>query len=353
MGRVVERTEAQDILDRARAAGRSGAVAAARRLTDPQANPERDTNEFELMMNIEPGEAVTIYLTYQEVLYRKLDFSKYFVHVPSEEAFPDFDLGIVISDRRKIGILQIPDPEPALNARSISQLQLLDGDTQEVFVEPDVNDYDPDPVADGPGDYRLITWAGRRRPTEDVDLVVLYDLEYPDSRSGFDSEIIQTVDGFFVHFITPTRETRGDQDIIFVLDKSGSMRAKPDPAAPTKFEQVKVSLPLSPLLSLELGECGPFCSERCSRSCATWPPPSRAAAATATASTSCSSPRRRSGSGATGSGRPPTPATSTPPSASSKPPRPRGGPISRYHSNLGPRNWYNELVLTGRPVGGN
>jgi hypothetical protein len=45
--------------------------------------------------------------------------------------------------------------------------------------------------------------------------------------------ILQTLDGYFVHFIAPDGIPKGDKDVIFVIDRSGSMLG-------AKLAQVKV-----------------------------------------------------------------------------------------------------------------
>lgn len=58
-------------------------------------------------------------------------------------------------------------------------------------------------------------------------LVVLYDVE-----RGKDGGEIEVVNGYFVHYVAPADIRKGDKHVVFVLDKSGSMKGR-------KFEQMK------------------------------------------------------------------------------------------------------------------
>lgn len=59
-------------------------------------------------------------------------------------------------------------------------------------------------------------------------LVVLYDVKR-DTSGGQ----IEVMNGYFVHFFAPSGLEKGTKNVIFVLDKSGSMSGR-------KFEQTKV-----------------------------------------------------------------------------------------------------------------
>ncbi len=130
---------------------------------------------------------------------------------------------IEITERGRIRDIHVPTFGPKIGEKTNKELLALP-------ANPDVKIRNT--VKDGFATVR-VTY----QPTTKVSgqLAVLYDLER--SNDGGDVEV---VDGYFVHFFSPQVQRdqgsrSGATNIVFVLDRSGSMSGR-------KFNQLKVYL---------------------------------------------------------------------------------------------------------------
>ncbi|KAK3102942.1 hypothetical protein FSP39_015126 [Pinctada imbricata] len=201
-GEVKEKEEAKQQYEAAKDRGQSAGQIVAK---------PRETNMFEIMVNVAAQEKVIFELTYQELLRRKKGRYSHVTYINPGQLVNDFLIEVKINESRALSELEVP---------AIRNDILTDDDTEDdnelAVIER------PSPKS------ALITY----RPTIDQQrqesergirgqFVVEYDIE----RENLAGELL-VVNGYFVHYFAPDELPPLPMDIVFILDKSGSMNGR-------------------------------------------------------------------------------------------------------------------------------
>ena len=68
----------------------------------------RETNKFDLQVNVAAKQEVTFYLTYQELLKRKTGLYHNVIYIDPGQLVPDFSINVKINETRQITKVNVP-----------------------------------------------------------------------------------------------------------------------------------------------------------------------------------------------------------------------------------------------------
>ncbi|KAK3610524.1 hypothetical protein CHS0354_008954 [Potamilus streckersoni] len=206
-GEIKEKEQAKTQYEAARSRGESAAHIKER---------PRETNKFDIQVNVAAETKVTFNLTYQELLRRKRGLYHHVVYIDPGQPVEDMNVRIHIQESRKISVVRVP----ALG-NDINKIQGIATNNLVLMARPSPNS-------------AFIQFAPTIQQQIDNDqngisgqFVVEYDIE----RSHDAGEIL-VVHGYFVHFFAPSGFEPFPNDVLFILDESGSMFGR-------KIKQVK------------------------------------------------------------------------------------------------------------------
>nr|BAC34032.1 unnamed protein product [Mus musculus] len=184
----------------------------------------RQTEKFEVSVNVAPGSKITFELIYQELLQRRLGMYELLLKVRPQQLVKHLQMDIYIFEPQGISILETEStfmtPELA-NALTTSQNKTK----AHIRFKPTLSQQqksqsEQDTVLNG-------------------DFIVRYDVNRSDSGGS-----IQIEEGYFVHHFAPENLPTMSKNVIFVIDKSGSMSGKK--IQQTREALVKILKDLSP-----------------------------------------------------------------------------------------------------------
>ncbi|XP_033745783.1 inter-alpha-trypsin inhibitor heavy chain H3-like isoform X2 [Pecten maximus] len=168
----------------------------------------RETNKFQVNVNVAPQSTVTFNLTYQNLLRRNHGIYEHVIYLDPGQVVDDLRVDVAIQESRTITSIKVPpirdDIIENFSDTARNELVSIDRPTREtarVQYYPSVSD------------QRLASTRG---------LSGLFIVEYDVDRN-FDAGDVLVVNGFFVHFFAPTGMDPIPKDILFVLDTSSSM----------------------------------------------------------------------------------------------------------------------------------
>merc|ERR1712038_91132 len=200
---VKEKEEAKKTFDEAVASGNTAGLVS---------KNTRDSNQFSVDTNLEPGEKVTFTLTYEELLERQEDQYEYVLHVEPGVVLEDFHVEVNINESLPLSKLSVPE----LVQSNEIDLSVEESESSIAQVTRD--------VGGSPNNARVVFAPSKEYQLEAGDqgvsgrFVVRYDVD----RQGQDSEV-QVIDGYFVHYFVPANLPTLPKHLVFVLDTSGSM----------------------------------------------------------------------------------------------------------------------------------
>uniref|UniRef100_A0A914WSY5 Uncharacterized protein n=1 Tax=Plectus sambesii TaxID=2011161 RepID=A0A914WSY5_9BILA len=214
VGDLKEKQEAKADYDAARSRGETaGQVAQA----------TRETNTFNISVNIAPYNFARFKLVYQELLQRVRGTYKHQINVHPGQAVDDLQVNITINESSPISIIHVPTFAAKLSDKSNKELLLLK-EASDVRIEK-TSDTEMTvkwhPSAANQAQYLI-------NDVLDGQLIVLYDVDRNDDQ-------VLVVDGHFIHFFAPKNLDIGSKNIVFALDISGSM-------GDGKLEQTKTAM---------------------------------------------------------------------------------------------------------------
>ncbi|KAM3914564.1 inter-alpha-trypsin inhibitor heavy chain H3-like isoform 2-T2 [Leptodactylus fuscus] len=174
----------------------------------------RKTEKFTVSVNVAPASKVTFELVYEEMLKRHLGKYEMFIKVQPKNLVKSFQIEVDIHEPQGISFLDAKasfinnDLLPAIK-------KSLYGEKGHVSFKPTIDQQRSCPNCD----TTLL----------DGDFTVTYDVnrETPGN--------IQVVNGYFVHFFAPPKLAGVPKNVVYVIDKSGSMWGK-------KMDQTKEAL---------------------------------------------------------------------------------------------------------------
>ncbi|XP_029397816.1 inter-alpha-trypsin inhibitor heavy chain H4 [Mus pahari] len=184
----------------------------------------RQTEKFEVSVNVAPGSKITFELIYQELLQRRLGMYELLLKVRPQQLVKHLQMDIYIFEPQGISILETESTfmtQELANALTTSQNKTK----AHIRFKPTLSQQqksqsEQDTVLDG-------------------DFIVRYDVNRSDSGGS-----IQIEEGYFVHHFAPEDLPTMPKNVLFVIDKSGSMSGKK--IQQTREALVKILKDLSP-----------------------------------------------------------------------------------------------------------
>ncbi|CAG9823746.1 unnamed protein product [Phaedon cochleariae] len=212
---VKEKEEAKNIYNKAVASGQSaGHVEVS----------ARDSNRFTVSVNIEAESKAEFLLTYEELLERRDNQYELVLNIHPGQIVKDLNVQVMINESRPLRFVKTP---PLRSGNEISK----NDDKLDPSSDIKIINSTSAIVKFSPGPERQKQFGIDLRAKENEGLagqfVVQYDVER-DSRGG---EVLLQ-DGYFVHFFAPEDLEPLSKHVVFVLDTSGSMSG-------SKMEQLK------------------------------------------------------------------------------------------------------------------
>ncbi|KAH3816258.1 inter-alpha-trypsin inhibitor heavy chain H4-like [Dreissena polymorpha] len=167
----------------------------------------RETNRFQLAVSVAAHGKISFNLTYQELLKRKHGHYEHVVYIDPGQAVAEMKVSVSIMESRNITKLRIPPLRNDIEANimDLSTItRIAKPSPKEAFVQfaPSV-DFQKNQTESG--------MAGQ--------FVLQYDVE-----RSMDKADLLLVNGYFVHFFAPEGLQPIPNDVLFILDVSGSMR---------------------------------------------------------------------------------------------------------------------------------
>jgi hypothetical protein len=221
-GEIREKEAARLRYEQARANGE-----AAGNIEQLNDNLPRNTKKFLIKLNVPRSARVDFNMTYQELLQRELGVYKHIINVRPNQFVDDVQVDVLVAEKSQFRLLSetnskihVPQFRDDIGYLTNDQLLRMPGDSQ---IEVRTNEQPG-------GSLAYIFYApNNNRPNGQV--AILFDIERSNNNGG----VIQTYDGYFLQSIAPENIPVGAKNVVFVLDKSGSMRGR-------KIAQVKKAM---------------------------------------------------------------------------------------------------------------
>ncbi|XP_071156746.1 inter-alpha-trypsin inhibitor heavy chain H3-like isoform X1 [Mytilus edulis] len=207
-GNVKEKEKAKKQFEEAKSRGESaGHIAAS----------PRTSNKFNILVNVERNASVVFKLKYQELLKRTLGSYHHVIYVDPGQIVEDFEIKVYISESRDIIDLSIPP---------------LDGKTKVENVKfVNIKHVSPKRI-----DIRYAPSVQNQKAMSKQGISGQFKVKYDVTRDK-DAGDLLVVNGYFVHMFAPKDIKPLSKDVMFVLDKSGSMQGR-------KMNQLKEAMKL-------------------------------------------------------------------------------------------------------------
>ncbi|XP_069937311.1 inter alpha-trypsin inhibitor, heavy chain 4-like isoform X1 [Cherax quadricarinatus] len=199
---VREREEAHREYEKAKNRGQNSAIVHQK---------ERETTKFRVDVTVAEQDEVVFYLTYEELLERRLGDYSHKINVHPGYPVRDLLVDVTIHETRDISILKVKKIPGGVEFRDAVSEWREGGKTARLQFDPDPEMMPVSRVIHG-------------------QLVVHYDVE-----RSLDAGDVQVEDGYFVHFFAPIDLQYTPKHITFLIDVSGSMEG-------VKLSQVKDAL---------------------------------------------------------------------------------------------------------------
>ncbi|XP_062842870.1 inter-alpha-trypsin inhibitor heavy chain H3-like [Trichomycterus rosablanca] len=175
----------------------------------------RTLEEFKTSVTVAAFSKVTFELTYEELLKRRLGQYELLINAQPMQPVADFKIDVYINERPGLSFLEVKGGLKTEDLSSaITSTQAVS--TQEAWV----NFY--------PTREQQIKCCGENGLNG--DLIVAYDVK----RQTTNGEL-KASNGYFVHYFAPTDIQRIPKNVVFVIDRSGSMSGR-------KMEQTRLAL---------------------------------------------------------------------------------------------------------------
>ncbi|GFO12337.1 inter-alpha-trypsin inhibitor heavy chain h3 [Plakobranchus ocellatus] len=172
----------------------------------------RDTNAFEVSIKVPASKAATFTLTYQQMLQRRNGFYEYEIFINPGQVVPDFHIDVGIQENRPLTFVRTP----ALRTDDLLTSRFDEFGKMRLNKLAIINRTGPTMAS--------VQYKPSASQQGDAGISATFVLQY-DMKHGNKGGDVVTIDNFFAHFIVTDYSTSTvPKDIIFVLDKSGSMK---------------------------------------------------------------------------------------------------------------------------------
>uniref|UniRef100_A0A6P7EY96 Inter-alpha-trypsin inhibitor heavy chain H4-like isoform X1 n=1 Tax=Diabrotica virgifera virgifera TaxID=50390 RepID=A0A6P7EY96_DIAVI len=175
----------------------------------------RDSNRFTVSINVEPESKATFHLTYEELLERKNNQYELVLNIHPGQVVKDMNIEVFVNESRPLKFVKTPSLRSGneiskndANLDPAADIQIINSTSAVVKFKP--NSDKQREFAKELGQKENEGIAGQ--------FVVQYDVDR-DSQKG---EILLK-DGYFVHFFAPEDVEPLPKHVVFILDTSGSM----------------------------------------------------------------------------------------------------------------------------------
>ncbi|XP_017305529.1 inter-alpha-trypsin inhibitor heavy chain H3 isoform X3 [Ictalurus punctatus] len=168
----------------------------------------RTLEEFKTSVTVSAFSKVTFELTYEELLKRRLGKYELRIHAQPMQTVADFKIDVYINEHPGISYLEV---KGGLKTQELSSavISTLAASTNEAWV----NFY--------PTREQQTKCEGCGKNGLNGDLLVEYDVKRPKQNGE-----LKALNGYFVHYFAPTDLLQIPKNVVFLIDKSGSMRGK-------------------------------------------------------------------------------------------------------------------------------
>lgn len=178
---------------------------------------QRGMEVFNVAVNIRANTAAQFTLEYLQLLQRDLGQYQYISSVRPQQTVKDMNYNIKIYEPQ--GISYVDVYEPSQNHVAFAKVIRKSNTIMEVNYSPDLSQQET-----------IISHQQDEKSGIDGDLVVRYDINH-----GQDAGYVQIDGDFFVHFFSPSGLKAQPKNIVFVVDRSGSMAGE-------KIEQTRQAM---------------------------------------------------------------------------------------------------------------
>ncbi|CAH1114247.1 unnamed protein product [Psylliodes chrysocephalus] len=202
---VKEKEEAKNIYDKAVSSGMSAAHVAV---------SARDSNRFTVSINIEAEKKATFLLTYEELLERRNNNYELVLNIHPGQIVKDMTIDIFINESRPLKFVRTP------SMRSGNEIG-KNNEKLEPQAEIEVINSTSASVRFEPNEEQQRGFAKELGVKENEGISGQFVLQYDVERGEGGEVLLQ--DGYFVHFFAPDYLEPLPKHVVFVLDTSGSM----------------------------------------------------------------------------------------------------------------------------------
>ncbi|KAM6927216.1 inter-alpha-trypsin inhibitor heavy chain H3-like [Xenentodon cancila] len=175
----------------------------------------RTLEDFKTSVTVAPHKKVTFELTYEELLKRTLGKYELQIHARPMQPVADFKVDVHIHEKAGISFI---DVKGGLSTKALANAITKTHVDKQAWVHFYPTE-DQQKTCDSCGEQGM-----------NGDLIITYDVSR-DAEMGD----IKASDGYFVHHFAPTILTRIPKNVVFLIDRSGSMSGR-------KIEQTRTAL---------------------------------------------------------------------------------------------------------------
>ncbi|KAG7319319.1 hypothetical protein KOW79_017793 [Hemibagrus wyckioides] len=168
----------------------------------------RTLEEFKTSVTVAALSKVTFELTYEELLRRRLGKYKLQINAQPMQPVADFKINVYINEQPGISFLEV-NGELKTQELSSAVTSAIAASTREAWV----NFY--------PTLEQQTKCEGCGKNGLNGDLFIEYDVKRPKQNGE-----LQALNGYFVHYFAPTDIQKIPKNVVFLIDRSGSMRGK-------------------------------------------------------------------------------------------------------------------------------
>ncbi|KAJ8265174.1 hypothetical protein COCON_G00142730 [Conger conger] len=174
----------------------------------------RTLEEFKTSVTVAAHSKVTFELTYEELLKRRLGKYELLIKARPTQVVKDFKIDVHIFERQGIRFLET---HGGLASNDLARAVTTNLTDKEALVH-----FSPSPEQQQCSDCQDKGLSGELR--------IVYDVNRPKSEGE-----LQNVNGYFVHYFSPSGLSRIPKNVVFIIDRSGSMSG-------TKIQQTQEAM---------------------------------------------------------------------------------------------------------------